>query len=510
MLTLFNSVVDLASFSGILFSIYTPLFFVLIVYALGGTAVSVALGQKLVGLNFAQEAREADFRYALVRLRDNAEAVAFYGGEAAEGELLRARFRAALANLQDILLASRNLSFFTSSYRFLISFLPAAVVAPLFFRGEIEFGVINQSSSAFSHILSDVSLVVYQFEGLAGFAAVRFPIAFAMLCFFDALINRAQTIDRIGQFEEALRAGGAAGGDGDAPPPRISRPPLPAAAPGAGPAPLLAVEGLTLAPPRAPPGAPPLVRDLSFAVQPGEHLLILGRSGCGKTSLLRALAGLWADGTGAVSLAAAAAGTGNPGSSNGAPPRFSPLDVFFLPQKPYLILGTLRQQLLYPVWSTGAVGASVGAANHDLNHQHQASSSSPPLPPPPSDDALRSALRAVALEQLASRPGGLDASADWAAVLSLGEQQRLAFARLLLAKPRLALLDESSSALDAEAEAAAYAALRAAGTTYVSVGHRDSLRKAHARALRIAGDGQGGWTLAPLADGAPPGAAVSR
>ena len=175
-LTLFNSVVDLASFAGILFSIYTPLFFVLIVYALGGTAVSVALGQKLVGLNFAQEAREADFRYALVRLRDNAEAIAFYGGEAAEGELLRARFRAALANLQDILLASRNLSFFTSSYRFLISFLPAAVVAPLFFRGEIEFGVINQSSSAFSHILSDVSLVVYQFEGLAGFAAVRFPI----------------------------------------------------------------------------------------------------------------------------------------------------------------------------------------------------------------------------------------------------------------------------------------------------------------------------------------------
>jgi ABC-type uncharacterized transport system fused permease/ATPase subunit len=262
------------------------------------------------------------------------------------------------------------------------------------------------------------------------------------------------------------------------------------------------VEGLTLAPPRAPPGAPPLVRDLSFAVQPGEHLLILGRSGCGKTSLLRALAGLWADGTGAVSLAAAAAGPSN-GSGNGAPPRFSPLDVFFLPQKPYLILGTLRQQLLYPVWSTGA---PAGASGGDEQQQPPPSA----LPPPPSDDALRAALRAVALEQLASRPGGLDAAADWAAVLSLGEQQRLAFARLLLAKPRLALLDESSSALDAEAEAAAYAALRAAGTTYVSVGHRDSLRQAHARALRIAGDGLGGWTLAPLADGAPGGAPVPR
>lgn len=142
-------------------------------YAIGGTATSVYLGRSLVGLNFVQEAREADFRYALVRLRENAESVAFYGGEEGERRLLRRRFDSALENLREILLTSRNLSFFTAGYRFLISFLPAAVVAPLFFKGEIEFGVINQSSSAFNHILSDVSLVVYQFEGLAGFAAVR-------------------------------------------------------------------------------------------------------------------------------------------------------------------------------------------------------------------------------------------------------------------------------------------------------------------------------------------------
>jgi ABC-type uncharacterized transport system fused permease/ATPase subunit len=503
-LTLFNSVVDLASFAGILFSIYTPLFFVLIVYAVGGTAVSVALGQKLVGLNFTQEAREADFRYALVRLRDNAEAIAFYGGEAAEGQLLRLRFRAALENLQDILLASRNLSFFTSSYRFLISFLPAAVVAPLFFRGEIEFGVINQSSSAFSHILSDVSLVVYQFEALAGFAAVRLTVMLDCLALADIPLPYTQTIDRIGQFEEALSAGGASAVDGEAVP-RISRPPLPAAQPGAGPAPLLRVEGLTLSPPRAPPGAPPLIRDLSFSVQPGEHLLILGRSGCGKTSLLRALAGLWSDGDGSVSLATADS-TGSNG--DGAAPRLSPRDVFFLPQKPYLILGSLRQQLLYPVW-TGAPPPDVsGAAPSEA--AAAAAVAAAALPPPPDDAALRSALAAVALEALATRPGGLDATSDWAAVLSLGEQQRLAFARLLLAKPRLALLDESSSALDGEAEAAAYAALRAAGTTYVSVGHRDSLRAAHQRALRIAGDGNGGWALQPLAEGAGGGASMQR
>ena len=290
--------------------------------------------------------------------------------------------------------------------------------------------------------------------------------------------------------------------------PRISRPPLPAAQPGAGPAPLLRVEGLTLSPPRAPAGAPPLVRDLSFSVQPGEHLLILGRSGCGKTSLLRALAGLWGDGDGAVSLAAAADGTGSNNGDGASPPRLSPRDVFFLPQKPYLILGTLREQLLYPVWTGAPPPDASGAAPSEAAVAAAAAAAA--LPPPPDDAALRSALAAVALEALALRPGGLDATADWAAVLSLGEQQRLAFARLLLAKPRLALLDESSSALDGDGEAAAYAALRAAGTTYVSVGHRDSLRAAHARALRIAGDGNGGWALQPLAEGAGGGASMQR
>lgn len=129
----------------ILASIYPPLFGVLVLYAAGGTALSVRIGAPLVGLNFAQEAREADFRYALVRVRENAESVAFYGGERAERAALSARFAAAVANLKDLLLASRNLSAFTSGYRYLIGVLPAALVAPLYFRGEIEFGVINQA-----------------------------------------------------------------------------------------------------------------------------------------------------------------------------------------------------------------------------------------------------------------------------------------------------------------------------------------------------------------------------
>lgn len=470
-LTLLNSAVDLVSFSGILFGIYKPLFFVLIVYAVGGTAASVALGQKLVGLNFLQEAREADFRFALVRVRENAESVAFYGGEDAEKSLLFSRFDAALSNLRDILLASRNLSFFTSFYRFLISFLPAAVVAPLFFRGEIEFGVINQSSSAFNHILGDVSLVVYQFETLAGFAA---------------------TIDRIGQFEEELNPR-----DGDATSsPRIARTRL-AVEPGQ---PLLRVRDLTLAPPGSHAGASDvagapaaLLRKLSFQVLPGAPLLVVGASGAGKTSLLRAIAGLWRDGQGEVAMVSSLGGgvegdSGGSGGGGGSSGAINPRDVFFLPQKPYLVLGSLRQQLLYPVWSGEAVTEGCAQSN--------GATSSATSPPPPTDDALCAALRAVDLGALLDR-GGLDGGADWQTALSLGEQQRLAFARLLLARPRLALLDESTSALDVAAEALVYRALHSSHVTFVSVGHRPSLAQFHTHTLRL-GLGPDGtqWSMA--------------
>ncbi|CAD7699045.1 unnamed protein product [Ostreobium quekettii] len=166
-LTLLNALVDLVSFSGILFSIYPPLFIALLVYSVGGTAVSIGLGQSLIGLNFRQEAREADLRFGLVRIRENAESIAFYSGEKNEVELVLQRLFNAVNNFQDLLVSSRNLDFFTSFYRFVIQLLPAAVVAPLFFQGKIEFGVINQSQSAFNHILGDVSLVVYQVYGIA-------------------------------------------------------------------------------------------------------------------------------------------------------------------------------------------------------------------------------------------------------------------------------------------------------------------------------------------------------
>jgi ABC-type uncharacterized transport system fused permease/ATPase subunit len=545
-LTLLNAGVDLVSFSGILFGIYPPLFAALLVYALGGTAISLRIGRPLVALNFSQEAREADLRYSLVRVRENAEAVAFYGGERAEETALRGRLSAAVDNYGRLLVASRNLDFFTSFYRFLIQLLPAAVVAPLFFAGKIEFGVVNQSQSAFGHVLSDVSLVVYQLEALAGFSAV---------------------VDRLGEFSEVVdrrlkhdwsddESGGgsavatatasleedAAGGYGSGSGIRIlhvrsDAPPLlsgehqqqqPSQI-------LLELDGVSVC---TPDGRTRLVRSLSLGVRQGESLLVMGPSGTGKTSVLRVLAGLWSSGEGRV-YAHGLPGLGRPGN---APPPPSAANeqknddddpgagrVLFLPQKPYMVLGSLRDQLLYPTWETSAETRGKKQAGEEEDEEEEgsgASSTTTNYSPRPSDDELVGALvavqlgglldrcaaaaeraaaaaaeRAAALAAAAAAADGaassppppppppsspLDLVADWAAILSLGEQQRLAFARLLLAKPRLALLDEATSALDVANEARVYRAARSAGVTLVSVGHRPTLARFHERVLRLA------------------------
>jgi ABC-type uncharacterized transport system fused permease/ATPase subunit len=441
------------------------LFAALIVYSIGGTAVSLYLGKALVPLNFKQEAAEADLRYALVRLRENAEAVAFYGGEAREAATLKQRLAAAVANGIDLLATSRNLSFFTSMYRYVIQILPAAVVAPLYFKGKIELGVINQSASAFNHVLSDVSLVVYQLESLAGLSAV---------------------IDRLGEFVEAVEDAGGAGAEAAGGGIELVSVPLPKrgeagsgnGAPKQQQQPLLEMKDLTLWPPysRDRPGAKPLVSGLSFSVNPGDSLLIVGPSGAGKTSILRAAAGLWTTGKGEIARAGEAVAAGRGGG-----------DVFFVPQKPYVVLGSLRDQLLYPSW------VAMPADEEKKNKKEE--DETPTLRRPrPSDAELASVLRKVNLGSLLDRGAdtsgrvsgsGLDATADWSSMLSLGEQQRLAIARVLLAKPALVLMDESTSALDVANEAGAYSRLKEAGVAVVSVGHRPSLTAFHSRVLRL-------------------------
>lgn len=485
-MTLFNAAIDLISFSNILFGIYPPLFGVLLAYSLGGTALSVFLGKGLVSLNFLQEKKEADFRYGLVRVRENAESIAFYGGEENEMQLLLTRFRSAFENLNQLLISSRNLDFFTSGYRYLIQILPAAVVAPMYFSGKIEFGVINQSVSAFNHILGDFSLIVYQFQALSAFSAV---------------------IDRLGEFDDVLDSNSKKGDQDSNEKIQLNFCLISSSnglhsngsMPLSNRVKLLHVEHLTV----QTPSEATLIKDLSFEIFEKDHLLVTGPSGSGKTSLLRVIAGLWSFGNGAITVYVRPRGdlemlhspdvvshqvaSTNETIGDSAGRRNSE-GVIFLPQKPYMVLGTLRQQLLYPTWTEDSDNLSDDAKQTDslpfLMRARDARCVNDRSKKPTSEDLLQ-VLNDVSLGHLLSRFDGLDSTHEWSSVLSLGEQQRLAFGRLLLSKPTLALLDESTSALDEANEARLYQLIQAAGITYISIGHRRTLYKYHKKVLHV-------------------------
>ena len=375
----------------------------------GGSLLTIVIGRPLIGINFEQRRLEADFRYALVGLRDNAEAIAFFGGESREHRTLLQRLYAVMANFNLLIVWQRNVAFFTYAYDFLLPLVPYLTLAPSFFAGSIEFGKITQASAAFITLRTSLSLVIDQFNSLSSFAAV---------------------VERLGVYREASGAGPGARRDG-----RIET----VEAGG------LSIERLTL---NTPDDRRTLVRHLSLDVADGGALLIVGDSGAGKTSLLRAIAGLWRSGRGRIVR----------------PPL---AQVMFLPQRPYMILGSLREQLCYP-------------------HADDVSG-----------ERLAEVLRLVRLEGLPERIGGLDAEVRWEDFLSLGEQQQIAFARLLLNRPAYAFLDEATSALDPGKEQALYECLESARIRIVSVGDRLRLPRYHRRILELLGDGR--WRLGSAA-----------
>ncbi|GAB5357675.1 hypothetical protein AAMO2058_000394700 [Amorphochlora amoebiformis] len=555
-ITVLTSAIDLVSFSAILWSIYPQLFVAIVTYAAVGTVITAKIGKKLAALNFEQLQREADFRYSLMRLRENAESIAFYGGEDQERNEAKLRLKSLTANIAEIIRQQRNLEFFTTSYRYLIQILPGTIVAPLYFKGAVQLGSVSQSYSAFNHILSDLSLIVNQFEDLARFGAGIDRLGE----FVEALRNedqeavkRALTRMREEQALEEKKSSGENGGMESAPsttsllamPLAVNQTLMQGVAetlpwmgggvitnPGIdttlhradssrvkggsqGKVARLAEEDTAKAlkeldtlvssngqmdeslirirefPEHGELGAAlrlddfslvtpdrrrQLVTGLNLRIEMGSKMLIAGESGTGKSSLLRAMAGLWRAGSGTVSR----------------PPQN---EIFFLPQKPYCTLGSLRDQLKYP----GTLRWEKSRAKR-LKDKYASE-----------DDELLDILNKVRLGNLATKwaPGckgsadcdsakGLDVVQDWSSILSLGEQQRLAFGRLLYACPSLAILDEATSALDLETEKAMYRAMeeRVPGISVVSVGHRPSLKAYHDNMLRLRTDGD--WEITPL------------
>lgn len=409
LLVLVGALLQLIAFSGVLWSISRELVAFLIIYAIVGTIVTVLVfGKLLIGLNFYQLKREANFRFSLVRIRENAEAIAFYRGEAQESRQVGEYFNAAFSNFSKLIKVQLKLNLFQYGYSFLTIILPSAIIAGRVISGELEVGRAIQAAGAFAAILSALTVIVDNFDSVSKFAA---------------------GIDRLDSFAKFLvgkEPGFVSAGN------RIQ----------VHEGPVLAIENLTLQTPR---NERTLVKNLSLTVAPGQGLMIVGASGCGKSSLLRAMAGLWREGLGRVV---------GPGGG----------EMMFLPQQPYMRQGTLRSQLLYP------------RQEREI-----------------ADEVLLELLVSVNLPDTAAQFGGLDAELDWSKVLSVGEQQRVAFARVLLHAPRYALLDEATSALDIANELSLYRLLTGTGTTLVSVGHRPSILQYHPQVLEIVADGA--WQL---------------
>lgn len=407
LLTAINSGVTLCAFTGVLFTISWKLPLILLLYAGTGTALSILIGRRLVGLHFRQYQREADFRYALVRTRDNAESIAFFRGEKREQRDLMARFAEVVANTLRIIGWNRTLGFFTNSYNYVALIVPLLVVGPMFMQGQIEYGVVTQAEGAFAHVLMALSVIVAQFEGLSTFAAAikRLGDLWDELDEFDLEDFQADQPIAVCENARGLR-----------------------------------LNDLTI---QTPDREKTLTRGLTFTLPPGRSVLIMGESGAGKSSLLRTIAGLWQSGTGTIER-----------------PNINRL--IFLPQRPYLLQGTLREQLVYPRSEEGV-----------------------------DDRLIIEALNTVNLTELLQRvEGNLGRTEDWTNILSLGEQQRIAFARIFLNRPQIAFLDEATSALDEPNEHLLYRALQQTGISFVSVGHRSTLKEFHDFLVVLERDGE--------------------
>lgn len=377
------------------------LVWVALLYAVAWTWVAAKVGNPLIWLNFNQQRLQADFRFSLVRLRENSEAVALYAGEQKEEAQFKHRFDRVFDNYQRLILRQKRFNWFSSYFNQVAVILPFLAAATAYFTKAVPLGFLMQVSSAFGNVQSAFAYLAQSYDSFAQWHAVT-----DRLQGFRSLVSEVKTLrDGAPEIRQTQREAGVTA---------------------------FSVQGLSI---HLPDGRT-LLQDFNLSLASGDHALIMGASGAGKSTLLRALAGIWPFGAGEITLPEGDA-------------------RLFLPQRPYLPLGTLRDALLYPAMI----------------------SQTP-------DDRIVATLNDVGLPELGNY---LDSIEPWAQILSLGEQQRIAIARILLQRPILVFMDEATSALDEASETCLYQLIftQLPKAAIVSVGHRTSLVPLHTRHLTL-------------------------
>lgn len=369
------------------------LVWIALVYALLGTGIAFWLGRALPGLNFMQQRREADFRFALMRLRENADSVAQYRGESRENARFNQRLEAALENFWALVKKQKLIMGYSTFYLRSATVIPMFIMAPQFFAGTLPLGRLTQISSAFGEVHAAIAYLVEVFPELSAWKSV-----------IDRLVGFQERLDNV-----EVSSGVTLGQQPDG----------------------LHIKHLDI----WLPNGRRLLNDLNLSLEPGDSLLISAPSGVGKSTLIRAIAGLWPHASGAAF--------------------YDRERALVLSQKPYLPLGSLREALWYPM---------------PARREEEA--------------ALRLAMQQVGLQHLHEH---LDQERDWTQTLSVGELQRCAFVRALMIRPAVLFLDESSSALDAANEARCYQLLKQTlpQTILISIGHNATLERFHWQVLEL-------------------------
>ncbi|MCB8749817.1 ABC transporter ATP-binding protein/permease [Planktothrix agardhii] len=398
--TLLEKSLQMITFLVILWTISQEITIYLVIYTISGNFIAVYLTQELNKINRAELNSKAEYNYALTHVRDHAESIAFFRGEEQEEKIIERRFNNIIKNAEQRINWERFQDLFNRGYQSAISVFSMFILTPMFIQDKIDFGEISQAS-----------LCCFLFSNALG----------QLVSEWGTSAKLSNYIERLASFSDGLKT--------------VSLEPKNLGRITTVEDNRLAFENFTL---QTPDYEKVIVENLSLSVPSGKGLLIVGPSGRGKSSLLRAIAGLWNAGTGRLV-------------------RPDLEEMLFLPQRPYIILGTLRDQLLYP---------------HTTDQI--------------TDQELEKILEKVNLQHLLTQTNVFDKQVNWENILSLGEQQRLAFARMLVTRPSFAILDEATSALDLINEESLYQQLQQTQTTFISVGHRESLFNYHQWVLELA------------------------